>query len=282
MKGSPQIYVKKLSEKTDSKKYNDVISKIDYLRKLTLVYRLIHHGDIIEQVSTNIEGRALELTEPQLRLFNSDKLASPDKTILNKEVLPVLSACLRRRGEIANKTLEAIVYQALKNLLPTASKKALLDTVIDTDIDNNNRINDAPKVLSNQQIYDEVYKLADGSPIADKQYAFYSVEYGEVSEKKILKICRDKFFAKDARKNKERSLEFNEDVVSNVGKAFDIISQIEILKPEAEEDEDHDEDSEIWLGWHGGDNDNSKKNSYSDSDNETIMVVVVMTITTQS
>ena len=64
MKGSPQIYVKKLSEKTDSKKYNDVISKIDYLRKLTLVFRLIHHDDIVEQVNTNIEGRALELTEP--------------------------------------------------------------------------------------------------------------------------------------------------------------------------------------------------------------------------
>jgi hypothetical protein len=25
---------------------------------------MIHHGDIIEQVNTNIEGRALELTEP--------------------------------------------------------------------------------------------------------------------------------------------------------------------------------------------------------------------------
>lgn len=272
MKGSPTVYVKKLSEKTDSKKYNDVISKINYLRKLTLVYRLIHHGDIIEQVNTNIEGRALELTEPQIRLFNSDKLASPDKAVLNRDVLPVLSACLRRRGEIANKTLEAIVYQALNELLPAADKKALLDTVIDAN-SNNNNTNHALKVLSNQQIYEHVYSLADGSPIADKQYAFYSVEYGEVSEKKILKICRDKFLAKDARNKKERSLEFDEDIVSKVGMAFDIVSQIEILKPETQEDQDYDDgDNEVWFGWRNGDNDNNNgcnsKNSGTDNDND--------------
>ena len=168
----------------------------------------------------NIEGRVLELTEPQIRLFNSDKLASPDKTILNKEVLSVLSECLRRRGEIANKVLEAIVYQALSELLPTANKKAVLDAAIDPTIEH------APKVLSNQQIYEEVRALADGSPTADKDYSFYWVEYGEVSERKILKICRDKFLAKDTMNTKERSLEFNEDTVSKVGKAFDIISQI--------------------------------------------------------
>jgi hypothetical protein len=271
MKGSPKIYVKKLSEKTDSKKYNDVISKIDYLRKLTLVYRLIHHGDIIEQVNTNIEGRALELTEPQIRLFNSDRLASKDKTVLNKEVLPVLSACLRRRGEIANKTLEAIVYQALNNLLPTASKKAVLDSAIDgNNNNNNNNIDYTPKVLSNQQIYEAVRALTDGSPIADKQYAFYSVEYGEVSERKILKICRDKFFAKDTRGTKQRSLEFNEDIVSKIGKAFDIVSEIQILKPEAEEQgQDYGEDNEIWFGWRGNcscsDNDSDSDDNSSNA-----------------
>jgi hypothetical protein len=136
--------------------------------------------------------------------------------------LPTLSACLRHKGEITSKTLEAIVYQALKNLLHIANKKAILDAVIN----NGSSINDASlKVIPNQQIYDEVYKLADGSP-TDKQYAFYSVDYGEVTEKKILKICRDKFLAKDTRNTKERSHEFNEDTVSNVGKTFDMFSRL--------------------------------------------------------
>jgi hypothetical protein len=271
MKGSPQIYVKKLSEKTDSKKYIDIISKIQYLRKLTLVYRLIHHDDIIEQINTNIEGRALELTEPQLRLFNSDKLASKDKAVLNNQVLPVLSACLRRRGEIANKTIEAIVYQALNKLLPTANKKAILDAVMDNNNNNSSSIDDtSPKVLSNQQIYDEVYKLADGSPILDKQYAFYSVEYGEVTEKKILKICRDKFFAKDdsifTGDSKQRALAFIENVVTKVGKAFDIVNEIKILPPEDENYTDNDDDDKgIWSSWTVDNGDNNKDNDAGDN-----------------
>ena len=43
----------------------------------------------------------------------------------------MLSACLRHRGEIANKTLEAIIYKALTNLLLAAAKKVVLDAVID-------------------------------------------------------------------------------------------------------------------------------------------------------
>jgi hypothetical protein len=156
-------------------------------------------------------------------LFNSNKLSSKDKAVLNNDVLPVLSACLRHRGELANKTLEAVIYLALKEMLPNANQKATLDT-------------DAHKLLSNQQIYDEVYKLADGSPIADKKYAFYSVEYGEVSEKKILKICRDKFFAKDDSigrdGDKQRALAFDEKIVSKVGSAFNIVTEIKILEPE--------------------------------------------------
>jgi hypothetical protein len=50
---------------------------------------------------------------------------------------------------------------------------------------------------------------------------------------------------------KQRSLEFNEDIVSKIGKAFEIISEIQILKPEAEEDGDYGEDNDIWFGWKG-------------------------------
>jgi len=274
MKGKPKIYVKKLSEKTDDKRYNDVKSKIDYLRKLTLVYRLIHFADVIEQVNTNLEGRALELTEPQIRLFNSDKLASEDQAILNSEVLHVLSSCLRNRGELRKKTLEAIVYQTLKELLPKAEKKAILDITIA----NNENNNDDNKILSNHQIYDEVYKLADGSPIADKQYSFYSVEHGEVSEKKILKICRDKFFAKDDSvgrdSSKQRALQFNEDIVSKVGRSFDVVSEIKILPPEEDDgDGDDDDDGDVWNGWQndgddGSDDSPEQSTSHSGTKNE--------------
>ena len=45
-------------------KYRKVISQLDYIRKLTFIFRMIHYDDMIEEVETNIDGRALELTGP--------------------------------------------------------------------------------------------------------------------------------------------------------------------------------------------------------------------------
>ena len=106
-------------------RYKDIISKIIYLRKLLLIYRLLHHEDIIEEVPLNIDGRAWELSSPQIFLFSSDKLASSesDKPAL-KEVLKTLSRFLQKKGEITKKTLEGIVHEALeKELFPAYDGK---------------------------------------------------------------------------------------------------------------------------------------------------------------
>jgi hypothetical protein len=58
--------LKQMQEPVDKQnpKYRDIISKIIYLRKLLLIYRLLHHEDIIEEVPLSIDGRAWELTSP--------------------------------------------------------------------------------------------------------------------------------------------------------------------------------------------------------------------------
>ena len=65
-------------------KYRKVISQLEYTRKLTFIFRMIHHDDMIEEIETNIDGRALELTGPQIRLFSS-KVYLP--TLLIKKTL---------------------------------------------------------------------------------------------------------------------------------------------------------------------------------------------------
>jgi hypothetical protein len=252
--GKPTIYAKKLSEDTDSKDYNEVKSRIDYLRKLTLIFRLIHHKDIIEEVDTNLQNRALELTEPQLRLFNSDRLASTDKKVLKDEVSPVLSYCLRERNILAKKTLEAAVYQALESLLPTVQKEIVLDTVSGSG----NEDNAASKLLTNEDIYNKVKEITEGtSNIGEdgKEHSFYSVEYGKVSDKRISKICRDKFHAKDASagtgNNKKRALRLDEDIVNSVGHAFNVVTEIEVRSKASDAETvcslfDNDDDSGLW------------------------------------
>ena len=251
--GKPTIYAKKLSEDSDSKDYNEVKARIDFLRKLTLVFRLIHHKDIIEEVDTNLQNRALELTEPQLRLFSSDRLASKDKKVLKEEVAPVLSYCLRERNMLTKKTREALVYQALDNLLPNQKKEMLLDS------DDTSR---AYKKLAIHEIYNKARELAEGTlNIGEdgKEHSFYSLEYGKMSEREISKICKYKFHGTDdiigTGSDKRRALRLDESKVDSIGKAFNAVTEIEV-KPKAADTEgirsklfDSDDDSGIWNGY---------------------------------
>jgi hypothetical protein len=224
-------------------RYKDIISKIIYLRKLLLVYRLLHHEDIIEEVPLNIDGRAWELTSPQIFLFNSDILSSSegDKSAL-QEVLKTLSRFLQKKGELTKKTLEGIVHEALENkLIPIMKAKTVIDV---------NGKNIITYTISNEDICDSVRKMVDGTPsINPNEYAFYSTDYGKITHKRILKICRDGFSAEPdsigTGNEKARALTFDKETVEKIGKTFEIISEIKIVQSNTDGEESDTEDWEI-------------------------------------
>jgi hypothetical protein len=245
IKGKPSVYIKELSKPNGSRKYQRLSDRIQYLRKLTLVYRLLHHNEVIEMVNTNIEGRALELTGPQIRLFNSDKLVSKDKSAL-KEILPVLSSYLKDKGELSAKTLEAIVYTSLLAIFANCEKK----TAFIVDDSNSNTVEEISLLVPYGDIYKNVREMVHGTESSEEQ-AFYSVDHGKITHRKILNICRDKFKAKDERSgsgdNKKRAFVFDQDIILRAGKAFEIIDHIEILEKDVDEDLiDDPEDRRAW------------------------------------
>lgn len=216
--------MKKPVEKQNPK-YRDIISKINYLRKLLLIYRILHHEDIIEEASLNIDGRALELTSPQIFLFNSMTLATAeedgragkeDRPAL-KEVLKMLSQFLQKKGELTKKTLEGVVHEVLvRELLPNTTPNMMVDV---------NGKTAKRYTLSHKEIIDKVIQLTDGiSSTTPNEQAFYSTEYGKVSYKHILKTCRERFEGyPDTIRNgdaKVRALTFDEEIVKKIGKTF--------------------------------------------------------------
>ena len=224
-------------------KYRQIISKIDYLRKLLLVYRLLHYEDVIEEVDTNIDGRALELTSPQIYLFSSNKLASSDKTAC-KEVLDALSKVLQRKGELAKKTLEGVIHETLtKDLFPDTAP----EPVVDVNGDNRTKY-----TLTYEEISNKVRETLEGESTGGEQ-SFYCTDYDVVTHNKILKICRNRFLAepktKGRDKDKKRALIFDKEVVEKVGKTFDVITKIEI-KEHIQEVEAEDNDEQVWSNWY--------------------------------
>lgn len=246
IKGRPKFLIKTILDQMQkpvdkqNPKYRTIISKIVYLRKLLLIYRLLHHGDIIKEVPLNIDGRAWELTSPQVFLFNSDKLAASieDKPALEM-VLRTLSRFLQKKGEITKMTVEGKVHEALeRELFPFITANTIIDL---------NGYNIITYTISNESVCDKVRDLVDGvQSTTANEYAFYSTDYGRITHKRILKICRDRFSAVPdsvgAGNDKVRALTFDKNIVEKVGKTFEIISEIKIVQDSNEDQGEGDSD----------------------------------------
>jgi hypothetical protein len=140
-KGKPEFRVKKVLMEMEkpiekqSSKYKQIVAEVEYSRKLTFIFRMIHHNDMIEEVETNIDGRPLELTGPQIYLFASKELGSSYRmtsnedqrkdSLLIREILPTLTTFLKKKGQLTQKTLQSIVWDALNSLNSTGQHETL-------------------------------------------------------------------------------------------------------------------------------------------------------------
>lgn len=105
--------------------------------------------------------------------------------------------------------------------------------------------------ISNEDICDKVKDMVGGVPSTiPSERAFYSTDYGKISHKRILKICRDRFSAEfdsvGTGNSKTRALTFVKDIVEKIGKTFEIISEIKIVQPDEDEEGEEYEDMEKW------------------------------------
>jgi hypothetical protein len=95
---------------------------------VSLIFRLLHHYDTIKEVPLNIFARPLELCAPSIRVFNSHTLANPGRKTL-PEVMNALSRFLKKKGQLAKKTNEVVIYGVLSELFKQINiEKRALDT----------------------------------------------------------------------------------------------------------------------------------------------------------
>lgn len=213
---------------------------------------MIHHDDMIEEVETNIDGRPLELTGPQIYLFASKELGSAyglastteerKASLLMKEILPTLTHFLKKKGQLTEKTLQSVVCDALKHLTDYEPKDKLIHRTVMEVITGRTR---EIMQIAYDIIYDEVKKLTDATdPFNPDEQAFYSADYGKITHRQILNICKNPFRGEpdriDNTKVKVKALTFDKEIINKVGKIFEAITEIKILQPEDEAEEDRD------------------------------------------
>jgi hypothetical protein len=260
-KGKPEFRVKKVLMEMEkplerqSPKYKQIVAKVEYVRKLTFIFRMIHYNDTIEELDTNLDGRPLELTGPQIYLFASKELGSSYRmassdahrkdSILTKEVLLTLTEFLKKKGQLTQKTLQSVIWDALKSLESTGQNERLITHFQDVPEVNTGKTRNLVQI-GYSLIYDRVKEFTDGkdSTIPNEQ-AFYSADYGKITHRQILKICQNTFRGEPGRidvsgsskRIQTRSLTFDKEIISKVGKTFEPITKIEILEKEDDKEE---------------------------------------------
>jgi hypothetical protein len=252
VKSKPKLDVKTVSAEMEKSierqkpKYRDIIARINYLRKLLLIFRILHHEDIIEEPELNIDGRARQLTSPQISLFNSNTLNPDNSKPALREVLKSLSRFLQKKGELTKTTLDGVIYRALeKELFPSLTPRPIMD------VDSNTRY---LYTISHNDIIAKMIELTDGIPSTiPNEQAFYTVEHDKITYNKIYKICRERFEgyndALGTGGSKQRALTFDKEFVEKVGTTFEIISEIKILASSSYSDEG--DNLEGWEDWKG-------------------------------
>lgn len=201
--GRPQYNIKEVFDKTNEETHVKLKNELEKTRKLLLVYRMLHYNDTIKDVDLNIYNREAELTKPLIRLFQN----SPQ---VLEELLPALSKCLNSKREIKSNSLEAIIYTAIRNLIPYEGH-----------------------IIDHESIINEVKRISNGEDIPNQQ-AFYTDEIGKVSNRKIIGTLIDKFKARRTSKgtgdNKMRALEFLEEDLKKKDREFNVPDAIEIME----------------------------------------------------
>ena len=83
-KGKPRYDIKEVLNLSGNKRRQELLEEIIDLRKLMLVYRLIHFRDCIPDINIGLDGRNKELCKPTIQLFYNTSAQNEIEAALQK------------------------------------------------------------------------------------------------------------------------------------------------------------------------------------------------------
>jgi hypothetical protein len=173
-------------------------------------------------VKLNVRNRTAELANPLIRLFRKSSLTK-------QRILDDLSKFINERIENKKNSFEAKLYNVIIKLIE--DRKELIDKEI---MDKNQLEVLGTHIFSNESIRYQCKIEMDGKDIEGKETAFYSPEFGTVSQKKITSILKSKFKV-DAPKLYRigdqviRCVEFKQKYLDKIKTYYDMPNKIKIL-----------------------------------------------------
>jgi hypothetical protein len=199
-KGFPDFSIKEIRNPQGNIKRQKLFDEMNHLRKLALMYRLIHIKDPYREVEIGLDGRDEELCKPLLQLFYT--LGATKVTLA--EIEGTLEHFLTNKNKRKNDSLEASIYPIVKNMVAPDKTSISATEIWD-------------KITSELEGYFELDK--DGTK--KNPNVWYSADFGKKYRNTITKLICDKFGAEKDHKEKGNNLIFDYDYLQKMEKIYE-------------------------------------------------------------
>ena len=216
-KGSPKYKIKEIRNPQGNAEKQRLLDEINDLRKLLLMYRLIHFKDPLKEVDVGLDGRDEELCKPLLQLFYS--LGASEQT--QKELEETLKHFLDIKNERKEHSIEALVYPIIANLISQYGKEistAIIWTAITNSIEGS---------------FDKYVGKNDVEYVKNPNI-YHTDDYDNLNRNTIISMIRDKFGAELKHKENGNVLIFNVESFIKIGKIYGKIDGIQTKLIEAD------------------------------------------------
>jgi hypothetical protein len=193
-KGYPAYDIKEIMNPQGNVERQQIFEELMDLRKLFLMFRLVHFKDPYIEIDIGLDGRDRELCKPMLQLFYTLGASEETQRELEATLQHFLDIKNRRKGQ----TLEAVIYPIIVSIVSEIGER-----------------------ISTSGIWELITKSLEGDLDEKNTNVFYSSDYGKIYRNRITRMICDKFGAEIDHKEGGNEITFNLEYLTKIGKIYE-------------------------------------------------------------
>jgi hypothetical protein len=216
-KGTPKYNIKEIRNPQGNPARQKKLDEINHLRKILLMYRLIHIKDPYKEITVGLDGRDEELCKPLLQLFYTLEISEETRTEIERTLQYFLDIKNDRKGD----SVEASLYPIVVNALSSLGKDYV--SLSNFDDDDPKRL----KSISATELWEQITTSLDGSFEQDRDGIirqpnnYQSDEFGGLYRPRVIATIRDKFGAEKDHRRKGNNLIFDLDRLDKMKRIYE-------------------------------------------------------------
>jgi hypothetical protein len=210
-KGTPKYNIKEIRNPQGNLERQKKLDEINHLRKILLMYRLVHITDPYIEIDIGLDGRDEELCKPSLQLLYTLVVSEETRTEIERTLQYFLDIKNDRKGD----SVEASLYPIVIDALTTIGKDYV--SLSNYDEDDPKRL----KSISTTELWEQITSSLDGSFDQDSRNNFESDDFGGLYRSKVIGSIRDKFGAEKDHKKKGNNLIFDLDRLDKMKRIYE-------------------------------------------------------------